>query len=247
MRADKEKSMRTLFFSCLLALGVAVAVWLHHGSGELPASVNHQATGAQTPVQSAAGKPAARAADSRAGIALRSTSILATPSKQMLASGNDAAAERAPVRDTRKAPASEGEQAPAQPKSAAELFTPFIEDDPSQVFPPSTVHYHAAFQSETADPDWGPSTAAALRNYLISKFGDRFEIPLVDCRQDLCELQVAGRPGSGSAADMNDVQQMMLLLKQSALWSQLQLDQETSIIGSSPDGRALWLSFISRM
>jgi len=25
------------------------------------------------------------------------------------------------------------------------------------------------------------------------------------------------------------------------------LDQETSIIGSSPDGRALWLSFISRM
>ena len=239
--------MRTLFFLGLLVVGIAIAVWFHRSPDKPSVSANQQTVVAQAPVQSVAGQPVARMPESRAGMTLRSTRIIPTAAKQARASTADAAAANAPASDTRKMPASAEKEALAQPKSAAELFTPFIEDDPSQVFPPSTVHYHAAFESETADPDWGPATAAALRDYLTSKFGDRFEIAFLECRRDLCELQVAGRLGGSSAADMNDVQQVMLLLKKTALWSQLQLDQETSIIGSSPDGRALWLSFISRM
>ena len=135
---------------------------------------------------------------------------------------------------------------PVHSPPAAELFSGFIQDDPAAVFLPSSVQYHAAVQGETVDPDWGPSAAARLREYIALQYANRFEVPLADCRRDLCELQVAGRLGANVDADMREVEMMMQVLRRAPLWSALQLDQETTIIGMSPDGRALLLAFISR-
>lgn len=239
--------MRTMFFSCFLALGIALGIWCYLGPNESPASRNPPAAKTQATSQDAIGQPRARPASSKAGIALRSTSILAAAKKPPHAGETANAPEKTPSNETQGVRASAREEAAVHPKSAAELFSPFVEDDPSLVFPPSTVQYHSALRSEPADPDWGPQTAAGLRNFIASQYGDRFEIPVLECRRDLCELQVAGRIGGDSAADMDELQRMMHLMKQSQLWSSLQLDQETSLLSTSPDGRALWLSFISRL
>ena len=132
------------------------------------------------------------------------------------------------------------------PKSAGELFVTFIANDPTQVFAPSTVTYHAAVQSEPVDPEWGPAAAAALRDFFNARFGDRFEIPYVDCRQNLCELQVAGRLGGDSQADMHDAQTAMNDMKRQPWWNELQIDQESGIVATSPDDRVLLLWFFSR-
>jgi len=162
------------------------------------------------------------------------------------------AARSAPPAQTAVAAQAQVAQPPAQdeapPKSAGELFVPFIADDPSQVFASPTVTYHAAVQSEAVDPDWGPAAAAALRDFFIARFGDRFEIPYVDCRQDLCELQVAGRPGADVQADMRDAQAAMHDMKQQSWWIELQFDQESGILATSPSPyeRVLLLWFFSR-
>lgn len=239
--------MRTIFFSCLLALGIAAAIWFQHSSKESSAGPPSTAYTQARPENATASKPQVRPASSKAGITLRSTNILGTAARQAAASGVTDTLEEKPSRDAPRVRASAQEETSAQPKPAAELFTPFVEDDPSLVFPPSTVQYHSTLQSEPTDPDWGPSTAEALRNYIASQYRDRFDIPLVECRRDLCELQVAGRMGGDSAADMDELQRMIHLMKQSPLWSSLQLDQETSLVSTSADGRALWLSFISRL
>ena len=66
------------------------------------------------------------------------------------------------------------------------------------------------------------------------------------CRQDLCELQVAGRIGSNLDADMRDIQQALGSMRQMPWWAALQFDQETGTVGSAPDGRVIALWFLSR-
>ena len=135
---------------------------------------------------------------------------------------------------------------PTPRKAAAELFLPYVEDDPRNVFLPSSVQYHAAVQGETSDPNWGPVAAETLRGYIESLFGQRFEIVVSDCRSDLCELQIAGRLGNDSTQDMHDLGEAIGLMKSQSWWTQLQFDQETGLTGLR-DGRVLALWFFSRM
>jgi hypothetical protein len=143
---------------------------------------------------------------------------------------------------------SDAASAPGEPtaKPALELFSGFVDDDPKNVFLPPSVQYHAAVESETVDPAWGPAAADALRGYLTSRFGDRFELPLVDCRQDLCELRVAGQVGGDQITDMHDIQEAVRLMRQEPWWTALEFDQDTGLIGTATDGRALLLWFFSR-
>ena len=131
------------------------------------------------------------------------------------------------------------------PKTATEILAHYIDDDPTQVFLPNSVQYHAAVQSEPIDPEWGPAASQAIRDYL-SKFGDRFEFPLIDCRQDLCELEAVGRLGSNSRDDLHDFQDALNSMRQQPWWSTFQFDQDTGLVSSSPDGRAIIIWFYSR-
>jgi len=144
--------------------------------------------------------------------------------------------------------AQEGDQSSgdAAPRAAGELFLPFIADDPKQVFAPSTVQYHAALSGEAKDPDWAPAVENALRGYIEARFGERYEIPYVDCRQDLCELQVAGRIGADLGRDMHDLRDAIGAMKHEPWWDALEIDQESGTVSSYADGRALLLWFFSR-
>lgn len=161
-------------------------------------------------------------------------------------SGSDRSAAQAAQRDAAGSDIAQEAQTAPEPRSAGELFVPFIADDPKQVFLPATAQYHSALQGETQDPEWGPAAADALRGYIAAQFGDRFEIPYVDCRQDLCELQVAGRIGADLPSDVRDIQNAMSRMQQQPWWSTLQFDQESGTVGSSQDGRMLLLWFFSR-
>ena len=168
------------------------------------------------------------------------SSTAGTPSPVAATAPRMVRGEAAPRRAAQSAPDAE------LPKPAGELFLPFIANDPSQVFAPQTVNFHAAVQSEAIDPAWGPASAAALHDFLTMMFGNRFEIPYVDCRTDLCELQVAGRIGNDLDRDMHDIQHAMGLMKQEPWWTALEFDQESGTVGSSQDGRVILLWFFSR-
>jgi hypothetical protein len=184
-----------------------------------------------------------------AAATIRSTQVTQTQRAQET-SGN-IAASAAPKRDEtppqkKETASSASADSQAPPKSAEELLSAFVTDDPTQVFLPESVRIHAAVQSEPVDPDWGPAASQAMRDYLLAQFGDRFEIPVADCRQDLCELEVASRLSGNSDADMRDFQEALFLMKKQPWWSALQFDQETGLVGTSPDGRALFVYFFSR-
>jgi hypothetical protein len=184
-----------------------------------------------------------------AAATIRSTQISPALRVQESSSNNASSSEPPrpqPASQKKEAASSASADSQPPPKSAEELLSPFVTDDPTQVFLPESVRNHAAVQSEAVDPDWGPEASQAIRDYLVAQFGDRFEIPVADCRQDLCELEAASRIGGNASDDMRDFGEAIQRMKKQSWWVTLQFDQETEIIGSSPDGRALFIFFFSR-
>jgi len=236
--------MRFVYLACFVAVVVGGYVWLRQRPIEMAAGPRRSAmVRAET---SAPTDPATR----KGGAANTIPSRNLTPSPPTRPS-NESSAKTTPETPGKSADASRAGATPSPPATpvvmpAAELFSGFVEDDPRNVFLPSSVQYHAAVQSEAVDPAWGPAAAEALRTFVAAQYGNRFELPLVDCRQDLCELRVAGQVGGDQLADMQDFQQLVGQMKEEPWWSALEFDQQTGMIGTAPDGRALLLYFFSR-
>jgi hypothetical protein len=181
---------------------------------------------------------------SAAAAIIRSTQV--SQSQRVPEASGNIAPGTAPKRDETPQKKTAALDSSAPPKSAEELLSAFVTDDPTEVFLPESVRIHAAVQSEPVDPEWGPAASQAMRDYLVAQFGDRFEIPVADCRQDLCELEAASRLGGNASQDMHDFEDAIRLMKQQPWWVTLQFDQQTAIVGGAPDGRALFIYFFSR-
>jgi hypothetical protein len=125
--------------------------------------------------------------------------------------------------------------------TAAELLARFVADDPTQVFESQVSVFHAAVQSEAVDPDWSPLAGRQLHDYLAAQLGATFEDPVVDCRRDLCEVQVAGADGD----DGQFLQEVFAALPRQPWWSAYGLDQQTYAMTYS-HGRPLLVFFVSR-
>jgi hypothetical protein len=241
--------MRFLWIVCCVLLLAAGAWRLHRSSAEIRANAEATPTApsdSETPLRSSG--PVAHQLDASAAVrAPRHADVQSAPAQQAAPARDVAASERTASSRSNTLhpqPATQSVDEVA-PKPAGELFLPFIADDPSQVFAPSTVQYHAALQGEAQDAAWGPAAESALRGY-FAPFGERFEIPYVDCRQDLCELQVASRSGGNLQQDMRDVQDALARMQHEAWWNALEFDQQSGTVASSPDGRVLALWFFSR-
>jgi len=236
--------MRSVYLACFVLAVVGAFFWLRHVAVDNAVAPQRNArVHGETP---APGDPAARKAS--AANTICSTNL--TPSTPARPSDENSA-KAATTAAGNEAATSPPDTTPSMPtvpdvKPAAELFSGFVDDDPRNVFLPSSVQYHAGVQSESVDPAWGPAAADALRNFVATQYGNRYELPLVDCRQDLCELRVAGQVGGDQLADMQDFQQLVERMKQEPWWSALEFDQQTGMIGTAPDGRALLLYFFSR-
>lgn len=229
--------MRFVYAFAFAALLLGFFVWLN---SERPAA----STPIRAPIPAAhessvsAGTVSAPSRNVSAARAIRSPVVAQAPAKEpAIATSAD--------KNTTNLPATSTMQAGAA-KPAVELFGPLVDDDPNNVFLASTVQYHAAVQSEAVDPEWGPVAAQVLRDHLASQWGDRYEIALIDCRTDLCEVRIAARVGSDAQPDIQEMQESINRMKHEPWWSAAQFDQDMMAVGVSPDGRALVLWFISR-
>jgi len=246
-RRMEKKPLRLVYLCCYAAIILAAALWMRQPPTPSPAPTS--ANGRSTRDAGAATSPdrVPPTINARAASTIRSTNVGATTHAP--GSPSSATSARSPVG---KAPSSAAASTSATQdsdtdlKPASELFSMFVEDDPSQVFLSSTVQYHAALKSESVDPAWAPDATHAIRDYLASRYGERFEIASLDCRTDLCELQLAARKKGDVDTDMRDMQQAVAQMKQEPWWSALAFDQESTAVGGSPDGRALLLWFCSR-
>ena len=242
MRTER-RPFRFIYFCCFALIAISIVAWVARDSDE------H--TEKRSPTQNidvtSPQKSTSRSRNSGAAETIRTTSVWTSAAAKQsngVATDSPSGRKNGPTRPAQES--SRTANSDSLMKPAAELFRPFVEDDPKKVFLPPTVQFHAAVQSEPVDPQWSPLAADALSNYVSSQYGERFEMPLVDCRQDLCEIQIAGRIGGDSQADMRDIQQTMSLIKQQPWWTTLQFDQETGVVTMSSDGRVLLLWFFSR-
>ena len=137
-------------------------------------------------------------------------------------------------------PANHGNtQLPNPGRPAAELITAIETDDPKSVFQNPAVAAHQAMLSEAPDPDWSQMAAQQLRDYLAAQLGNRFEYPLVQCGQDICEIQAASFVGGNSDADLRDFQDVDYNMQQQPWWTTLQFDQLSFQVQASKNGRHL--------
>jgi hypothetical protein len=129
-----------------------------------------------------------------------------------------------------------------------EFLATFVSQDPSQVFVSDVAQNHAAVLAQTVDPEWGPAISQQIREFLEQQLGDLVEIPLADCRQDLCEVQIIGSSATDDQVVRSEISVVSLaltLMKQQPWWS-FQIDQESMALTYSPDHRPVWVIFYSR-
>jgi hypothetical protein len=250
---------KAVYFGVILLVAIGAFAWLRHEPTTRSHGVgdSNRITAAATIESNALPKPGVANPDtarpngvqpSAAAATIRSTQVSRTQPQEHAASAAAASSAEPKLSPPRTSQTSATAVPDSQPvrKSAEEVLSVFVTDDPTQVFLPESVRNHAAVQSENVDPDWGPQASQALRDYLVAQFGDRFDIPVADCRQDLCELEAASRLSTNTSQDMHDFEDAIQRMKQQPWWTTLQFDQETGIAGRSPDGRGLFIYFFSR-
>ncbi len=131
-------------------------------------------------------------------------------------------------------------------KSAAEFIAALEADDHKSAFPNPSIAPHQAMLNETPDPNWSQAAAQQLRDYLAEQLGNRFEYPLVQCGQDICEIQAATLPGSDRHVDVHDFQVADENMSLQPWWTSLEFDELTFQVDSEDDGRDVMIVFVTR-
>jgi hypothetical protein len=131
------------------------------------------------------------------------------------------------------------------PRPAAEVLAEMVTDDGSTAFPNPSAEPHQTLTSQSPDPDWSERAAQQLRDYLTSQLGTRFEYPLIECGQNICEIQAASLRGGSLEDDERDFQTVFYQMHAQPWWDQLQFDETTLRVQSKPK-RAFFVCFITR-
>jgi len=131
------------------------------------------------------------------------------------------------------------------PRPAAEVLAEMVTDDGSTAFPNPSAVAHQTLTSQSPDPDWSEEAAQQLRAYLTSQLDTRFEYPLIECGQSICEIQAASMRGGSLEDDVRDFQTVFNQMHAQPWWDQLQFDEQTLSVQSKPK-RAFFVGFITR-
>ena len=132
-------------------------------------------------------------------------------------------------------------------KSAADIIAALEADDHKSAFPNPSIAPHQAMLSETPDPNWSQAATQQLKDYLAAQLGNRFEYPLVQCGQDICEIDAATLLGSDTNADVLDFQASDENMRLQPWWATLQFDELTFQVDTvDGDGRDVMIVFITR-
>ena len=131
------------------------------------------------------------------------------------------------------------------PRPAAEVLAEMVTDDGATAFPNPSAVAHQTLTSQSPDPDWSVEAAQQLRAYLTSQLDTRFEYPLIECGQSICEIQAASMRGGSLEDDVRDFQTVFNQMHAQPWWDQLQFDEQTLSVQSKPK-RAFFVGFITR-
>ena len=104
------------------------------------------------------------------------------------------------------------QETPAKTSSAADpnadmkariaaTFEKLESDEPR--FPSPNSAPHQLVLTQAADPDWSSQMDQTIYDRLTADVGSQFDISSVDCRTDICELQIAGLDSSNVSGDMH--------------------------------------------
>ena len=131
-------------------------------------------------------------------------------------------------------------------RPAAEFIAEFENDDHKSAFPNPATALHQAVQSETPDQDWSQMAAQQLSDYLTATLGSRFEFPLIQCGQDICEIQAASFVTGNHSDDERDFQRVFAAMSQQSWWAAFQFDEQTLEVTGTKNGRVVFVGFVTR-
>ena len=134
------------------------------------------------------------------------------------------------------------------PRSAAILLQEALAKTKDSIFIQPTTQGHEAVLAEKIDPEWSPAANQQLMDYLSAQLGERIEVPVIDCRENICELLAAGKLGGSVNDDSMDFQRMLADMHSQQWWSALGFDQQGTqfMVTFSPDGRPLFFVYLTR-
>ena len=105
------------------------------------------------------------------------------------AQNNASAATRDRATETEPRPPAKNERSLEELNAAiAALFEEMVTDDHKHAFQSQAISAHATVQAEEIDPQWGPAANQQIERYFKAEFGDRYDMPMIDCRTNICEV-----------------------------------------------------------
>lgn len=240
------------FFVALIAF-VGGYEWAHYGA-QPPSSITEPAAAQTAQLTSVTSAGAAVSGDQRRPSSVPVQMAHKSPSPALVANvtpdenaaapseraSASASALRPPLPAAKDPPSNE-----QPPRPAAEVLAEMVTDDGSTAFPNPSAVAHQTLTSQRPDPDWSERAAQQLRAYLMSQLGTRFEYPLIECGQSLCEIQAASMRGGSLEDDVRDFQTVFNQMHAQPWWDQLQFDEQTLSVQSKPK-RAFFVGFITR-
>ncbi len=121
-----------------------------------------------------------------------------------------------------------------------------VKDKKVNAFANPLAGWHQQFVKDTPDAVWSPMAQSQAESYLASKLGPEIELISVRCGSTVCEVQGASTSAQGSEKAANDWQANMSAMSGESWWPTFGFAVPNSAIWSAPDGRALFVSYLTR-
>ncbi len=107
---------------------------------------------------------------------------------------------------------------------------------------------HNRLTTEPKDDEWAKSARRQLWDYVGATIGpQRIAYLDIQCASTLCEMQATMQASTDVDQDTLDWQVAIGQMHKQSWWSTYQFDQGTTLVGMTPDKRALFVAFITRI
>ena len=106
--------------------------------------------------------------------------------------------------------------------------------------------WHRVFMEDTADDSWSLMAQSQTEVYLGNRLGSNIDLIGVKCSASVCEIQAASVSAATGEVAANAWQQLMSAMSGEDWWSTYGFDAPNSAIWRAEDGRALFVSYLTR-
>jgi hypothetical protein len=173
-----------------------------------------------------------------AGVAARDTEvpIIRRKDKSPGAGGRTEAASKTPDSD---------EVLNDQKKRISDAFEQMVHDDKRHAFQSPFASAHSVAQNESVDPDWAPVANQKIAEHVAEQVGDEYDVSMVDCRTDICEIRASAKQSDYSQASALDFQDLWGGTNSQDWLAQQGFDDHITVM-NNVDGMPMFIVFLSR-